>query len=62
VKINIDLDCTPDKAREFFGLPKIKPTQQPVMASVERQMLDAAPAMSPAAVLKMWFPHAPEPR
>jgi hypothetical protein len=51
VKINIDLDCTPEKAREFFGLPKIQAMQQAVMARVERQTLDAAVAM---AVLKMW--------
>ena len=46
-RINIDLDCTPEKAREFFDLRKIEPVQPTGMARVERQTLDAAVAISP---------------
>ena len=55
MKINIEVDCTPEKAREFLRLPKIEPMQQPVKARVERQALDAVVAIAPAAVLKPWF-------
>ena len=55
MKVNIEIDCTPDEARTFLGLPYVKPLQEAVMASIERHMLDAAAAMSPDVVLKTWF-------
>src|SRR5690349_15545186 len=60
VKINIDIDCTPHEARAFFGLPYVKPMQDAMMARIEREMLDAVAAMSPDAVMKMWFQLMPE--
>jgi len=60
VKININIDCTPDEARAFFGLPIVKPMQDAVMARMQQQMLNAAAAMSPDAVLKMWFQSIPQ--
>ena len=63
MKINIDIDCTPEEARLFFGLPDVKPMQQAVMARIERQMLDAADAMSPDSIMKMslqFMPHNPD--
>jgi Family of unknown function (DUF6489) len=60
VKVNIEIDCTPDEARTFLGLPYVKPLQDAVMASIERHMLDAAAAMSPDAVMKTWFSSMPQ--
>ena len=59
MKLNIDLDCTPEKAREFFGLPEIEPIQQAAKTRVQRQMLDAVVAIAPAAALKTWFQRMP---
>ena len=52
--------CTPHEARAFFGLPYVKPMQDAMMARIEREMLDAVAAMSPDAVMKMWFQLMPE--
>src|SRR5690349_17133766 len=52
--------CTPHEARAFFGLPYVKPMQDAMMARIEREMLDAVAAMSPDAVMKMWFQSMPE--
>ena len=60
MKVNIEIDCTPDEARTFLGLPYVKPLQEAVMASIERHMLDAAAAMSPDAVMKMWLQSMPQ--
>ena len=60
MKINIEVDCTPDEARTFFGLPNVKPMQEAVMARMQRQMLDAADAMSPDAVMKIWLQFMPQ--
>ena len=55
MKITIEVDCTPDEARQFMGLPDLKPMQAAVMAQLERQMLEAASHFSPDAVLRSWL-------
>ena len=60
MKITIQVDCTPEEARTFCGLPDVKPMQEAVMARLERHMLEAASAMSPDAILKMWMPFIPQ--
>jgi hypothetical protein len=60
VKVTIQIDCTPEEARVFFGQPDLKPMQEKVMARVEKQMLDSVSAMSPDAILKMWSAFVPQ--
>jgi len=55
VKVNVEIDCTPDEARVFMGLPDVKPMQAAVMAKLEAQMLDSISALAPDSVLKTWF-------
>lgn len=60
MKITIEVDCTPDEARGFMGLPDVKPMQAAVMANLEQQMLHASDQFSPDAVLRMWFTTMPQ--
>ena len=60
MKLNIEVDCTPAEARQFFGLPDVKPMQDAVMLKVQQQMLESVAAMSPDAVLKAWLPLMPQ--
>ena len=55
MKVTMEMDCTPEEARQFLGLPDLKPMQDRVMARVEQQMLDAVAAGTPEAMLKSWF-------
>jgi hypothetical protein len=55
VKVNIEIDCTPEEARVFMGLPDVKPMQTNVLAKIEQQMLDGIEAVSPDALLKTWM-------
>ena len=59
MKFNLEVDCTPEEARSFFGLPDVRPMQQAVMAQMERQMLDALGGANTEALLKAWFPMMP---
>lgn len=34
MKITIDVDCTPDEARRFLGLPDVAPMQEALMAQL----------------------------
>ena len=56
MKIKFDIDCTPEEARAFMGLPDVGPLQGAMMAEVEKRMKAALDAMSPEALLKTWLP------
>ena len=60
MKIHLEIDCTPEEARHFLGLPDLQPMQDAVMAKIQQQMLDAISAGSPEALLKAWMPLAPQ--
>ena len=51
MKINVEIDCTPEEARTFLGLPDLRPMQDAVLAKMQQQMLDAVDALSPEALL-----------
>ncbi|MGI9324246.1 MAG: DUF6489 family protein [Pseudomonadales bacterium] len=38
MKVNIELDLTPEEARRFFGLPDIAPLQDKLMERVQQQI------------------------
>lgn len=56
MKITMDVDCTPEEARRFFGLPDVAPMQAAVMAEVQKRALASLQAMEPEALLKTWMP------
>ena len=56
MKINIDIDCTPEEARTFFGLPDVQPMQKALMDQVQKQMMEGLQATSPEALFKLWLP------
>jgi methylaspartate ammonia-lyase len=61
MKVTVEIDCTPDEARQFFGLPDLKPLQGAVLAQLEKQMLDATAAFSsPDALLRSWLTLLPQ--
>ena len=56
MKITVDIDCTPDEARHFFGLPDVKPMQDALMQQIQDRMSANLQAMEPEAMLKTWLP------
>lgn len=60
MKVTVEIDCTPDEARQFMGLPDVKPLQAAVMAKLEQQMLDAVGGFAPEALLKTWLSLVPQ--
>ncbi|MTJ82967.1 MAG: hypothetical protein F8N37_18440 [Telmatospirillum sp.] len=56
MKITVDVDCTPEEARAFFGLPDVRPMQDVLMKKVEERMITNLDAVSPEALLKTWLP------
>jgi hypothetical protein len=56
MKITVDIDCTPDEARTFFGLPDVKPMQEAMMSQIQERMTASLSAMEPETMLKTWLP------
>jgi hypothetical protein len=56
MKVTINVDCTPDEARTFLGLPDVQPMQEVLMKKIEERMIANLDAMSPEALLKHWLP------
>ena len=56
MKIKIDIDCTPEEARAFLGLPDVAPMQSVIIEKLQEQMLANLSAMDPETLFKTWFP------
>jgi Family of unknown function (DUF6489) len=56
MKFKVDIDCTPEEARAFFGLPDMKPLHDALMPEVEERLRASLKAMDPEAMLKTWLP------
>ncbi len=56
MKVTVDIDCTPEEARTFFGLPDVRPMQDRVIKEMEDRMMANIQAMDPEALFKTWLP------
>ena len=56
MKVTIDIDCTPQEARTFFGLPDVEPMQAALMAELEKRLRANMAQMDPETMLKTWLP------
>jgi hypothetical protein len=56
MKITVDVDCTPEEARAFLGLPDVKPMQDALLAQVQERMTSSLSAMDPETMIKTWLP------
>ncbi|CAA7614039.1 conserved hypothetical protein [Candidatus Terasakiella magnetica] len=56
MKITVDVDCTPEELRTFFGLPDVRPMQDALMKQIQDQMASSLHAMEPETMFKVWLP------
>jgi len=55
MKITVNIDCTPEEARAFFGLPDVRPMQERLIQEMEQRLRASLQAMSPEAVMQSWM-------
>ena len=60
MKVNIEIDCTPLEARQFFGLPDVSPMQVAVMDKMQQQVIANIDKISPEALMQSWFTFDPK--
>ena len=56
MKITVNIDCTPEEARTFMGLPDVKPMQEMMMEEVKERMRSNLSSMDPETLIKTWMP------
>lgn len=56
MKITVNIECTPEEARAFFGLPDLRPMQEAILRQVQEKVLANLSAMDPESIMKSWVP------
>lgn len=56
MKISVDVDCTPEEARAFLGLPDLRPMQDALVAQLQERLSAGLQAMDGEALMRAWMP------
>lgn len=56
MQFSINVECTPEEARQFFGLPDVLPMQQDLMDQLSRRLAENIQTMEPETLMKTWVP------
>lgn len=55
MKVTIDIDCTPEEARRFFGLPDVTGLHEAMAARMQERLKSGWTAEDTDAVMKQWL-------
>ena len=55
MKVKIQIDCTPEEARAFLGMPDMRPLHDELMADLKERITEAAKGFDPDEALKAWM-------
>jgi hypothetical protein len=56
MKIKLDIDCTAEEARTFFGLPDVQQLQEALLQQVQERMSANIQAMDAKSMVETWLP------
>jgi hypothetical protein len=56
MKVTIDIDCTPEEARRFMGLPDLTPVHAAYVEKLKAAVTDGATPELFADMMKSWGP------
>lgn len=56
MRFELNVDCTPEEARQFFGLPDIMPMQQELIEMVGRRLSENIQTMEADKLIQTWMP------
>jgi Family of unknown function (DUF6489) len=55
MKITLNVDCTPQEARAFLGLPDVTAMNEAMMAEMQTRMKANMAALQPEELMKSWM-------
>ena len=56
MKVSVDIDCTPEEARRFLGLPDLAPVHQAYVERMTKMVTDGSSAEAFGDLMKSWGP------
>ena len=56
MKFSIEIDCTPQEARQLLGLPDVEEFHHSMMKMIRERTLESTGAMDPEKLARMWMP------
>ena len=55
MKVNINIECTPEEARTFMGLPDVTGLNAQLVEEMSKRMSANMDAMEPDALMRSWM-------
>jgi hypothetical protein len=55
MKVKIDIDCTPEEARSFFGLPDVAPVNEMMVKEMTKRLQDNMASLEPDVLMRNWM-------
>ncbi|MDX2237653.1 MAG: DUF6489 family protein [Hyphomonadaceae bacterium] len=55
MKFTVDVECTPEEARRFIGLPDVSPLNEALVREMTNRMEQNIALMSPDAMVRSWM-------
>jgi len=56
MKVKLDIECTPEEARKFFGLPDVEKMQEALVAQMQDKMAESIAGLDAENMMKAWLP------
>jgi len=56
MKVHFEIDCTPEEARAFFGLPDLTPVHDAYLDKMKSMMIDGLTPADFEKVTRTWMP------
>ena len=56
MKVKVDVDCTPEEARRFLGLPDLSPVHEAYVAKMKAAVTDGPSPEMLGDMMKAWGP------
>ncbi len=54
MKVNIDIECSPEEARAFLGLPDVGPLNERMVEEMIKRMEANMDSLEPEALMRQW--------
>ena len=55
MKMTVEVDCTPEEARRFMGLPDVSALNEALVTEMQTRMAANMAAVSPDELMKSWM-------
>ena len=55
MKVTMNIECTPQEARVFMGLPDLSPLNDHMVAEMQKRLDANIAAFSPDEMIRSWF-------